>query len=182
MSIKDKFGFISFTENDLLEELYKDPDIDLSRFDLYGDNSGILAHELYKNALQDHYETDVAPQPIGGRFDNDTPAQVHGRLQKTWFMPEEYHDMDIAKWVLDQCQTDDELQRVGKELMLFQERNMIDLLRYLKYFVDTMRANNKVWGVGRGSSVASYVLFLIGVHKIDSIYYELSIKEFLRDE
>jgi DNA polymerase III alpha subunit len=46
--------------------------------------------------------------------------------------------------------------------------------------VETMRVNNIVWGVGRGSSVASYVLYLIGVHKIDSMYYDLDIEEFLR--
>jgi DNA polymerase III alpha subunit len=36
--------------------------------------------------------------------------------------------------------------------------------------------------VGRGSSVASYVLFLIGVHKIDPIKYELPIEEFFKGE
>jgi DNA polymerase III alpha subunit len=43
-----------------------------------------------------------------------------------------------------------------------------------------MRKENIVWGVGRGSSVASYVLYLIGVHKIDSLYYNLDVEEFLR--
>ena len=57
---------------------------------------------------------------------------------------------------------------------------MIDLLCYLKYLVDTMREHNIVWGVGRGSSVASYCLYLLGVHKIDSIKYELDIREFLK--
>jgi DNA polymerase III alpha subunit len=54
------------------------------------------------------------------------------------------------------------------------------LLFYLKYLVDAMRENKIVWGVGRGSSVASYVLYLIGVHRIDSIKYDLDIKEFLK--
>jgi DNA polymerase III alpha subunit len=57
---------------------------------------------------------------------------------------------------------------------------MLDLLRWLKYFVDTAKQRNIIWGVGRGSSVASYVLYLIGVHKIDSIKYKLDWKEFLR--
>jgi len=78
------------------------------------------------------------------------------------------------------CSSDAELQRVGQELMLFQERNMFNLLRYLKYLVDTMRTHNIVWGVGRGSSVSSFVLFLIGVHRINSLYYDLSIDEFLK--
>jgi DNA polymerase III alpha subunit len=88
--------------------------------------------------------------------------------------------MDIAEYVLGLCRADHELQRVGQELLLYQERNLFDLLRYLKYLVDTLRQNNIVWGVGRGSSVASYVLFLIGVHKIDSLYYNLDIEEFLK--
>jgi DNA polymerase III alpha subunit len=69
---------------------------------------------------------------------------------------------------------------VGLELLLFQERDLFLLLKQLKYIVDTWRKNNIVWGVGRGSSVASYVLYLIGVHKINSIYYDLNIEEFLK--
>jgi DNA polymerase III alpha subunit len=57
---------------------------------------------------------------------------------------------------------------------------MFILLKYLKYLVDTMRENNIVWGVGRGSSVASFVLFLLEVHRINSLYYDLSIDEFLK--
>ena len=88
--------------------------------------------------------------------------------------------MDIARYVLDQCKTDAELQRVGQELLMYQDRNLFDLLRFMKYFVDQMRQNNVVWGVGRGSSTASYVLFLLGVHRIDSLFYDLSIDEFLK--
>ena len=102
------------------------------------------------------------------------------RCQSTWFMPEEYKTLDIAAHVLGLCNTDPELQRVGQELLLFQERNLFDLLRYLKYLVDIMRSNNVIWGVGRGSSVASYVLYLLGVHRIDSMYYDLDPTEFLR--
>lgn len=105
-------------------------------------------------------------------FDNDN--------QNNWLMPEQYKTMDIAKYVLDQCKSEAELQRAGEELLMFQERNMFVLLQYLKYLVDTMRQNNIVWGVGRGSSVASFVLFLLGVHRINSLYYDLSITEFLK--
>ena len=71
-------------------------------------------------------------------------------------------------------------ERCGHELLLYQERNLFDLLRFLKYLVDVMTANNVIWGVGRGSSVASYVLYKLGVHKIDSMFYELDVEEFLR--
>ena len=73
-------------------------------------------------------------------------------------------------------------ERCGEELLLYQERDLFNLLRYMKYLVDTMRKNNIVWGVGRGSSVASYVLYLIGIHRIDSIKYNLDINEFLKEK
>ena len=100
--------------------------------------------------------------------------------QRNWLMPEEYKQLDIAQHIIDLCKTDAEIQRAGQELLMFQERNLFNLLKYLKYLVDTMRSNNIIWGVGRGSSVASYVLYLLGVHKIDSMYYDLDPGEFLR--
>ena len=102
------------------------------------------------------------------------------RCQNTWFMPDEYKNLDIAEYVLSLCRSDAELQRCGQELMLYQERDLFNLLRYLKYLVDLMTQNNLIWGVGRGSSVASYVLYKLGVHRIDSLYYELDPAEFLR--
>ena len=95
-------------------------------------------------------------------------------------MPDEYRDLDIAEYVLGLCNTDSELQRVGEELLLFQERDLFNLLRYLKYLVDVMTQNNCIWGVGRGSSTASYVLYLLGVHRINSMFYDLDPRAFLR--
>ena len=100
--------------------------------------------------------------------------------QHNWLMPEEYKQIDIAQHVIDCCKTDAEIQRAGEELLMFQQRNLFNLLKYLKYLVDTMKENNIIWGVGRGSSVASYVLYLLGVHRVDSMYYDLDPNEFLR--
>lgn len=99
-----------------------------------------------------------------------------------WFIPEEYLHFPLEDWLYDQCTTALEKERVKTELLLFIQHNMFDALFYLKYLVDTMRKHNIVWGVGRGSSVASYVLYLLGVHKIDSIKYELDINEFLKEK
>lgn len=100
--------------------------------------------------------------------------------QRHWFMGEYYKEMDIAKWLVERCTRQEELDRVEEELNLFAQHGMMDVLKYLKYLVDTMRYYNILWGVGRGSSVASYCLFLIGIHKIDSIKYKLDINEFLK--
>jgi DNA polymerase III alpha subunit len=86
----------------------------------------------------------------------------------------------VLEWLLDKCQNDEEKMRVQMEYDLFEKKQFIRVLQFLIYFIDTLRANNMVWGVGRGSSVASFCLFLIGVHKINPMLYDLDITEFLR--
>jgi DNA polymerase III alpha subunit len=100
--------------------------------------------------------------------------------QQNWHMPQAYKDLDIAEYILSLCANETELQRCAEELLLFQERDLFNLLKYLKYLVDVMTKNHVIWGVGRGSSTASYVLYKLNVHKIDSIFYKLNINEFLR--
>lgn len=101
-------------------------------------------------------------------------------LQKQWFIPDQYKNFEIVGFLLDQTTNETEYQRVVEELELFYQHNMVDLLIYLKYLVDTMKENNIVWGVGRGSSVASYCLYLLKVHRINSIKYDLDIREFFK--
>ncbi len=123
---------------------------------------------------------DQVPELVEYAFTDMTVAEFDTIKQNCWHMPAEYQHMDIAEYILSLCDSEAKLQRCGQELLLFQERNLFDLLRYLKYLVDTLQANRMIWGVGRGSSVASYVLYLLGVHRIDSIFYDLDAREFLR--
>lgn len=106
--------------------------------------------------------------------------EFHASQQMTWHMPNEYKQLDIAAYILGLCTTEAELQRCGEELLLYQERDLFNLLKYLKYLVDVMVENKVIWGVGRGSSVASFILYKLGVHRIDSLYYNLDVHEFLR--
>lgn len=99
--------------------------------------------------------------------------------QNLWFCPENY-SFNLVEYLYNLCKNSQERDRVDLELNLYIKHNMIGLLYYLKYLVDTMRENNIVWGIGRGSSVSSFILYLIGIHKINSIEYELDINEFLQ--
>jgi hypothetical protein len=123
---------------------------------------------------------DEIPALIKHNTSTESIQEFDRRLQQTWHMPEQYQTLDIAQHILDLCTTDAQLQRCGQELLLYQERNLFDLLRFLKYLVDIMSEHQVIWGVGRGSSVASYVLYKLGVHRIDSMFYELDVEEFLR--
>ena len=171
--ITDRLGIPVYSKQDILDIIYQGNlnalktilvDIDSNEFDKFN----LAAREAGVTELRQYYPLDISVT----EFDR--------ALQEDWLMPEEYKDMDIAKWVLDKCTNQDQLQRVGAELLEFQRRDMMNLLKWMKYFVDTCRTNQVVWGVGRGSSVASYVLYLIGVHRIDSMKYNLDWQEFLR--
>ena len=100
--------------------------------------------------------------------------------QGDWLIPAEYQQLDLLDWLMAKCTTDQERERVAAEWLLYEQKGLVPVLRTVKYLVDTMRANNLVWGVGRGSSVASFVLYLMGVHKVNSIKWDLDPAEFLR--
>lgn len=98
-------------------------------------------------------------------------------------IPNEYKNLNIEQYLAEKIRDphdEVEVKRVCEELTLFKARNLYPILQLLIYIVDTMRENNVVWGVGRGSSVASYCLYLIGIHQINSIKYDIPITEFLK--
>ena len=169
----DEYGYVGRTEQELCTLLRQNPNINL-------DHVPLQDAQQHLQALDDLY-LDL-PKPIDYDYlDRSLPLEeYHRQLQQQWQMPEEYQQLDIARWLLEQCSGDVELQRMGRELLLFQDRNLMVLLQYLKYLVDTLQKNSVVMGVGRGSSVASFALYKIGVHRINSIEYDLPIEEFLR--
>ena len=170
----DELGIPRFTNKDLVDMIYSghvdkchvvlcDPSDDIDKFNA-------AMREQYLPELKQYIPLDVDQKT----FD--------GALQSEWFMPDEYKNKDIVWHVhnVKETYTQEERDRIEEELDAFRERGMFPLLRYMVYLVDYMRENNIVWGVGRGSSVASYVLYLIGVHRIDSIQFDLDWREFLR--
>ena len=180
----DNLGIPRFTNKDLVDMIYTGH-VDKCHVVLCDPSDDI---DKFNEAMQEQYLPELK-QYIPLDVDEKT---FDGALQSEWFMPDEYKTLDVGPWIMDkllielqnveahEIQAKPEYTRVCEELEAFEQREMIDLLRYMVYLVDFMRENNIVWGVGRGSSVASYVLYLIGVHKIDSIQFDLDWREFLR--
>jgi DNA polymerase III alpha subunit len=168
----NEYGSVILTPEELFESLYSGKIKDFKN--LYVNQ---VSADQYNTARNQNHEdfgkllVFVEPEMSIKDFDTDN--------QKQWFMPPDYCP-NLVEYLYGMCTTDEQRDRVSQELELFIQHGMLDLLFYLKYLVDTMRENNVVWGVGRGSSVASYCLYLIGIHKIDSIKYDLDIKEFLK--
>lgn len=167
---QDSYGQIILNETDLCMHYLQNPDL-------------LIKSSLVSDDIVFHDDLNLQNYPILEKYKHEelTIAVFDERNQCSYWMPQSYYDLDIAEWVLLQCNNDEpQLQRCGAELLRYVELDLLPLLQYLKYLVDTLRLNNIVWGVGRGSSVSSYVLYKIGVHKIDSLYYGLDYKEFLK--
>ena len=159
--------------NDLVELVYQGKTIDNlkvndKRIDLYNNVLSDLNIDWPK--LKKLTKLDISVKD----YDN--------ALQSDWYMPDEYKQLDVVSHIKSLAKSDEEKKRVDTELELYVKYGLSNVLRFLVYLIKVMRDNNIVWGVGRGSSVSSYVLYLIGIHKVDSIKYNLDITEFLKDK
>lgn len=168
----DPWGRVVLQADDLVELLYRDVDpasltvADDPRVTRYND----LCRVWDKPGETLH---GVAP------LDLDPEAERVRRVTD-WQVPEPYASLDVRAALLARCTRDSQVHRVETEMALFEARGLLPLLRLMAWLVDGWRARGVVWGVGRGSSVASYVLFLLGVHRIDPLRYGLEVTEFLR--
>ena len=172
----DQYGTVSLNIDDLFELVYSGKNFNSG--DVLLDDETAVSQ--YNNSIDKNADNlpKLSTYSPPGEFDS---KQLFDEAnQCDWFIPEDKIHHNLVEMLYGMCETQEQTNRVSQELELFIQHGMLDLLFYLKYLVDTMRQNNIVWGVGRGSSVASYVLFLLGVHKIDSIKYNLDIHEFLK--
>jgi DNA polymerase III alpha subunit len=166
----DQFGNPIFNSQDIFKVLYQGKLTNLKKVTVdYTDDIKQLEHTAGFTFNQ-----------FNKQLDQISIKDFDQALQSDWFMPKEYLEFDVEAHCLARCTTDTERERVSAEITAYKERGMIPLLQWIKHFVDTCSENNVVWGVGRGSSVASFVLFLLGVHEIDSVKYNLDWQEFLR--
>ncbi len=114
-----------------------------------------------------------------------------GLLNISWNLPEKYQKLNVIQYVMDKHiditkgMSDDEIinrdNRLISELSTYHKVNKFDILKTIIYIVETLEVNDIVYGVGRGSSVSSYVLYVIGIHDIDSYAFDLDINDFFHD-
>lgn len=146
-----------------LSEVFIEPDAECERYNRLCRENDKLAYLL-------------SPPPEPTR----SPEEEHAERAATWLIPEAIRSIDVREFLLSMCVTPEQSARVNEEMDLFEARGLIPVLRLMIHLVDRFREKGVVWGVGRGSSVASYCLYLIGINRIDPMRYGLEIGEFLR--
>lgn len=166
--ISDKFGNPVYQINDLVELIYA--------------GSSELDKVIVENTeeiAQFEKNSNYRLNKVDNTLEAVSLQEFDSVCQSDWFIPDEYKRLDIEAFLVSIC-PEQNYSRLIEELAEYKSRNFLPLLKVLKYLVDTFRANGIIWGVGRGSSVASYVLYLLDIHRIDSVKYNLDWREFLR--
>lgn len=109
---------------------------------------------------------------------DQSPEAYHAERSQQWLSPIEHESL----WdgLLAKCQTAEERRRFVLELEEFNKRGMLPVLAQLHGMIQRLDEAGVVRGVGRGSSVASFILFLMDVHFINPMLYDLDVSEFLK--
>jgi DNA polymerase III alpha subunit len=169
----DQWGRTSFDPNTIIDLLFKGVDISSV---LAIDDPLITEYNKWCEYFDKKDYLIEKPAII-----DRTPEEEHELRSSQWNIDDDIKQIDVRKFLLSEfCKTQEQIDRVNLEMDLYEERELIPLLQLMMFLVDRFRQNNVIWGVGRGSSVASYVLFLIRVHHIDSLKYKLDVLDFLK--
>lgn len=152
-----------------------------------------LSGELFTKILAlPHDDIDRYNQMSGGEhpivtWEDTGEDSMEGPDPETfdWSLPKKYLDLDIwglcsASLIAQKKMTDEYVSRVSWELDQMEKRNMFPFVRCLLYVTDRFRDEGVVWGVGRGSSCASLVMYLLDINKVDPVKYDIPTEEFFK--
>lgn len=143
--------------------------------------------ELAKRNKDFHqYFVESDPQFVKYNRFSDKPVVIYNgqptTFTKEWMIPDEYKSFDVLEHCLDLVKDKPKQyrERVEREYNEFDKRELLDVLRFMKFFVDVLIEKNICWGVARGSSAASLLLYLLKVNRVDPVLYDIPLEEFLR--
>lgn len=154
--------------------------------------SNKLLYSIRRNEVQ--FVTEM--NPLVEEYNRHVSAAQELKIKETcnpltnqWTIPEQYKKLDVVEYLfkahtlLFEDTTDFDLRerRLAEELVLYEKHGLFDVLRAVIWIINTLESADTVWGIGRGSSVSSYALYVIGVHDVDSFSYDLDIDDFLHE-
>ena len=144
-------------------------------------------------SLKKLYVTSMTPEVEAYNAVSDYPLRVKTsvelKLPPDWKLPEHYKYLDLDDHLLGlvaKIERDElyekRVERLSTEIWLFKRLQLEDVLRTLIFVIDVMKEKNVIWGVGRGSSCSSYLLYLLGLHEVDPVKYDIEITDFIKPE
>lgn len=75
----------------------------------------------------------------------------------------------------------DHQKRFIAELDFFIDNGLQSLIIKMYDMIEQFKQEKVVWGVGRGSSCACYIFYLLDIHDINPIKFDIPFKEFSKE-
>lgn len=165
----DHQGNVVYFDDALIELLYQGIIPEGILFPENNDDVKLFNNYSYKNFDDIYYKIPETLKSLEER-------------KNTWFYPEEYDKINLEEYFNNLVQTYPQpyKDRVVEELKLYKEKGMEKFLRFCLYFSKIIQEKDLCVGIGRGSSCASLLLYLLQIHLVNPMEYGLDIKEFLK--
>jgi len=103
-------------------------------------------------------------------------------------LPHEHTDDELSELIqyIERSErfmgTDDEIDRISLELDYFIRTLNIPFILECKKLIDKFKEDDIIWGVGRGSSCASYICFLLEINDVNPIKYNIPFNELSKEQ
>jgi DNA polymerase III alpha subunit len=154
--------------------------------------SYILRMSSETHGIEKLYVTSITPEILAYNSISDHELKIktecNVKFPPEWKLPGQYkYDLNLEDYLIglvDRIEKDDlyekRVERLSTEIWMFKQLKLEDVLRTLIYVIDVMKEKKVIWGVGRGSSCSSYLLYLLGLHEVDSVKYDIEITDFIK--
>ena len=88
--------------------------------------------------LFEKYQSELLQETItflNAPEENLTFDEFHQKCAEEWIFPVIYQQIDVKRWLLDKCSSQAQIDRVNQEYALYEERDLIMLLRLFIFLV-----------------------------------------------
>lgn len=168
----DDYGNSIYTEEGIVNRILSGQSVE----NCYVDNDKCISDNNYfKENIDEKIENLLkyeVPDESLEKFD-----KIH---QNYLLIPDSYKNINLYSYLIKKCSSEEERDRIEYEYTLISDRNMVNFFKCMIYLVDVFRKNNVLWGIGRGSSVSCFSLYIIGIHRVNSIKFDLDCHEFFK--
>lgn len=122
-------------------------------------------------------------------YDLHNQSQTSTEVRDIEVNPEDHsHDLEDIDVLYEFMTTlprytgsEEQEDRIIEELEYFDRTNNITFLIKCRELIDQFKEDGVVWGVGRGSSCASVVLFILEVNDIDPLRFDIPFSELSKE-
>lgn len=161
-------GVKSYTYDQLCDSSFSEPDLLKSCY--------ISGHD---SSFEEFYQMVDIRYPIKDSllpFDNSISSSIDTSFNLYDFIVDKFITLNLYEQKIHVCKKFERLETEWCKVQILKKEKLLYIVIHV---VNTLNVNKIPW-CSRGSCSASYILYLLGVHHIDSFKYDIDDAEFFK--